>query len=197
MNTAGVSTLEEFRQLDAKTIFTALEEVKARRKDNTYNTMPVVDGYLISAPVDQLIAHPLPVDYMIGYTNNDMFAIIMAHISHKYAKANHAYLYYFDIDAPGDDNNGAFHSSDLRYVFGTLQNSHRPYTKEDNAVSELMVDYLCHFAETGDPNHAGAPHWEPAGSQALHIVNPVSQIKMGRPSQWKLLVNTLTKGDPK
>ncbi len=31
---------------------------------------------------------PLPIDYMLGYTNNDMYAIIMGHISHKYAKTN-------------------------------------------------------------------------------------------------------------
>lgn len=197
MVTAGVSTLDELKVLDIKTIFTAIEELKSRRKDNTYNTMPVVDGYLISAPVDTLIDHPLPIDYMLGYTNNDMYAIIMGHISHKYAKTNHAYLYYFDIDAPGNDHNGAFHSSDLRYVFGTLNASHRPYDAEDTKVSEAMISYIVAFAKTGDPNTDHLPTWNPAGRHALHIKKPASAIAMGPTNWFKLLHNTLTKGDPK
>ena len=197
MNTAGATTFEEFQQLDAKKIFDALEEVKARRKDNTYNTMPVIDGYHITKPIGELMEQPLPVDYMIGYTNNDMFAFLMAKIAHKYAKHTPSYLYYFDVDAPGDDDNAAFHSADIRYVFGTLQNSHRPYTEADEAVSNMMMDYIVQFAKTGNPNKSSLPQWEQSKSKALHIVRNVDQIKMARPGSLKLLHNMLTKGDPK
>ncbi|MDD6193350.1 MAG: carboxylesterase family protein [Lachnospiraceae bacterium] len=197
MNTAGATSFEEFQQMDAKKIFDALEDVKARRKDNTYNTMPVIDGYHITKPVGELMEHPLPIDYMIGYTNNDMFAFLMSKIAHKYAKHTPSYLYYFDIDAPGGDNNGAFHSSDIRYVFGTLKNSHRPYDDKDEAVSEIMMDYIVQFAKTGNPNKPGLPRWEQSKSKALHIVHEPSQITMTRPGSLKLLHNMLTKGDPK
>lgn len=197
MQTAGASSLDELRALDTYTIFTAIEELKSRRKDNTYNTMPVVDGYLISAPIDTLIEHPLPISYMVGYTNNDMFAPIMAHISHKYARANHAYLYYFDIDAPGDDHNGAFHSSDLRYVFGTLDASHRPYDKEDHRVSEMMIDYIRQFVISGDPNQEGLPQWLPCDGRALRIQNPAAKTHMARPNWCKLARNMIKIGDPK
>ncbi len=29
------------------------------------------------------------------------------------------------------------------------------------ALSELAADAWIHFARTGDPNHAGMPHWSP------------------------------------
>ena len=77
--------------------------------------MPVVDGYLLKDGVDKLISDPLKVDYMIGYTNNDMYAPAMAYIGNRFAIDNGAYVYFFDIDQPGDGN-GAFHSSDLRYM---------------------------------------------------------------------------------
>ncbi len=210
MDTAGAKDFEDFKTMDVKTIFDAWENVKSRRKDNMYNTMPVVDGYHLKAPVDQLIKNPNKIDYMIGYTNNDMFAIIMAFIGHKYSRANNGYLWYFDIDAPGDDKNGAFHSSDLRYVFHTLDRSHRPYDNDDAAVSEMMINYICNFAKTGNPNGpsnyssavksrvpAALPNWKSGTFNALHIVRNPSKIKMGHPNKLKLLVNTLTKGDPK
>lgn len=197
MQTAGAKTLEEFKHMEAKEIFTAWEEVKSRRKDNMFNTMPVVDHDLIQAPIDELIRNPLPIDYMIGYTNNDMYAVLMGLIAHKYAKENDAYLYYFDIDAPGDDNNGAFHSADLRYVFGTLDQSHRPYRDSDRSVSRMMIDYICHFVATGDPNADGLPHWQKGGKKALHLTEHTDKIAMGRSQNVKLLINTITKGDPK
>lgn len=197
MKTAGCKSFEEFQAADAKAVFTAWEDVKARRKDNQFCTMPVVDGDLIAAPIDTIIGHPLPIDYMMGYTNNDMYAPVMAHINHKFARDNGAYLYYFDIDAPGSDRNAAFHSADLRYIFGTLGKSHRPYNANDQKISEMMMGYIIQFAKTGDPNGGSRPVWEKAGRKALHIVNDPAGVKMGRPNWLKLAKNMLTIGDPK
>lgn len=54
---------------------------------------------------------------------------------------------------PGDKK-GAFHSSDLWYIFGTLKNSWRPFTKEDYDLSARMIDYYTSFAKTGKPEEA-------------------------------------------
>ncbi|MBE5845856.1 MAG: carboxylesterase/lipase family protein [Butyrivibrio sp.] len=195
MQIAGCSTLDELKTLDLNSLFTAIEEIKKIRKDNTYNTMPVVDGCLIKDAVDKMIAQPLKIDYMIGYTNNDMYAAIMAHIGNKFAKENNGYVLFFDIDAPGDDKNGAFHSSELRYVFDTLGKSHRPYTNRDEEVSHLLIDYIVSFAESGDPNGDVRPRWIVKPGYALCVGE--KEIKMGRPNSLKLLWNTVTKGDPK
>ena len=193
MELAGCRTLEELKAASLSQIFDAVEKIKALRKDTIYHTMPVVDGALRPGPVDRLIETPLPLDYLIGYTNNDMYAPVMAFIGNKFGRKNGAYLYWFDLDAPGDDNR-AFHSSDLRYMFGTLDRSWRPYKQRDWEASGQMMDYLVNFARTGDPNGPGLPPWR-KGKPALRI-GPKG-TKMGHVSYYKLLKNMLTKGDPK
>ena len=193
MELAGCRTLEELKAASLSQIFDAVEKIKALRKDTIYHTMPVVDGALLPGPVDRLIESPLPLDYLIGYTNNDMYAPVMAYIGNKFGRKNGAYLYWFDLDAPGDDNR-AFHSSDLRYMFGTLDRSWRPYKQRDWEASGQMMDYLVNFARTGDPNGPGLPPWR-KGKPALRI-GPKG-TKMGHVSYYKLLKNMLTKGDPK
>ncbi len=193
MELAGCNTFEELKAAPLADIFEAVEKIRALRKDTIYHTMPVVDRALLPEPVDRLIESPLPVDYLIGYTNNDMYAPVMAYIGNKFGRKNGAYLYYFDLDAPGDDNR-AFHSSDLRYMFGTLDRSWRPYGQRDQEASAQMMDYLVNFARTGDPNGPGLPRWK-KGKPALRI--GLQGTKMGRVGYCKLLNNMLTKGDPK
>ena len=168
-----------------------------RRKDNVYNTMPVIDGLLIPAPVDKLIKKPLRLDYLIGYTNTDMVAPVMAYIGNRFAKANGAFVYLFDLDAPGDKN-GAFHSSDVRYVFGTLAGSWRPYGARDCEASDQLVSYLANFARTGDPNGEGLPLWTRAGWPFARVLRIAKEgTAMGRVDYLKLTRNYLRRGDPK
>ena len=193
MDLAGCRTFDELKAAPLPCIFEAVEKIKALRKDGIYHTMPVIDGLLLPGPVSELIKTPLKLDYLIGFTNNDMYAPVMAYIGSRFGRANRAFLYYFDLDAPGDDNR-AFHSSDLRYMFGTLGRSWRPYGKRDYEASGQMMDYLANFARTGDPNGAGLPLWKP-GRAALRI--GADGTGMGRVSYPKLILNMLTKGDPR
>jgi para-nitrobenzyl esterase len=109
-------------------------------------------------------------------------------------------VYFFDLDAPGD-NNGAFHSSDLRYVFGTLDKSWRPYGERDYQASKELMDSFANFARTGDPMTGGfnVPVWPKPGhglrTKALHIAPGGTGI--GHAPYFRLLINFLTKGDPK
>ncbi len=193
MELAGCKSFDELKAAPLETVFDAVEKIHALRKDNVYHTMPVVDGALLPGPVDELIKTPLPVDYLIGFTNNDMYAPLLAYVGSRFGRANGAYLYCFDLDAPGDGNR-AFHSADVRYIFGTLDGSWRPYGQRDFEASQEMMDYLVNFARTGDPNGPGLPTWE-KGKAALRI-GP-GGTAMGRVPYGKLLWNMLTKGDPK
>ena len=190
---SNCKSFDEFKNLSSEKILEAVEIQKSKRKDNTYNTMPVVDGYILKDSIDKLIKNPRNVPLIIGITNNDMFTFLLAHISKKYAKKHHAYLYYFDIDAKGD-NNQAFHSSDLRYVFGTLNTSWRPYDDYDYKISNMMMDYISNFTKSGNPNGNVLPKWEVFTNKAL-CITPDS-VSMGKTNTIKLIKNTFL-GDPK
>ena len=69
------------------------------------------------------------------------------------------YIYRFNRPAPGD-RSGAFHGLELWYVFGTLDRDWRPYTPEDYALSETMIDYWTNYARTGDPNGGDLARWD-------------------------------------
>ena len=197
MAKAGCSTLKELRRLDPAGVLAAAQEMKSERKDTLYNTMPVIDGVLLQKPVDELINDPIRTDCMIGFTNNDMYAPLMAHIGCQYGRNNDAYIYYFDQDAPGD-HNGAFHSSDLRYIFGRLEQSWRPYTERDKEISRQLMDYFAAFAKTGNPNGDGRPDWQPCRNGKLHVLHITNEkTAMGKVSYPKLCANMIRKGNPK
>ncbi len=194
---AGCAGLDELRALSVKDLMTVTEKMKTERKDTLYNTMPVIDGSLLKRPVDQMISDPLDIGYMIGYTNNDMYAPLMALIGNRFGRKHDAYIYYFDLDAPGDDNRG-FHSCDLRYLFGRLDQSWRPYGRRDHEVSEEMLDYFASYAKCGDPNMTDHAFWQPCrGGRTKVLCFRKDRTAMGRPSMLKLGVNMVTKGDPK
>ena len=194
MRTAHCDSLDELKKASLDDLFDAVEELKARRKDNIYNTMPVIDGFLIPAPIDELIRRPLRLDYLIGFTNCDMYAPVMAWIGTRFARKNGAYVYFFDLDAPGDDNL-AFHSSDLRYMFGTLSGSWRPYGARDYEASGQMLDYLANFARNGDPNGPGLPVWKKGRAGVLRFAK--EKTAMARVPYLRLAHNFIRKGDPK
>ncbi len=193
MNECGRSSVEEFRNLEPKKIFDALETFKPKRKDNQISTMTMVDHYYLTDRQEELIKKKINIPTIIGFTNNDMFTLILALMAIKYAKREDAYAYYFDVDAKGD-NNKAFHSSDLRYVFGTLDKSWRPYDENDKKVSEMMIDYFANFMKNGNPNGDNLPLWEKKKGKVLRI--KLDKTKMSRPNYWSLFKNTFL-GDPK
>ena len=192
MQEAGTESFAEFQKMNAEKVLAAVETIKTRHKDNTQNTMPVIDGYFFHDSIDHLISKPMSIDYMADVTNNDMYTLILYRMAQTFCKAGKGYFSFFDINAPGD-HNLAFHSSDLRYVFGTLERSWRPYDDKDHQVSETIMDYIASFARTGNPNGNNRPHWIP-GAKPLCITR--KKIQMGRPSFFRLLRNTF-KGDPR
>jgi para-nitrobenzyl esterase len=71
-----------------------------------------------------------------------------------------AFLYYFDRVPPGPDSAryGAFHASEIAYVFDNLLPP-RPWEDADRQLSETMLSYWVNFAATGDPNGKGLTKW--------------------------------------
>lgn len=72
------------------------------------------------------------------------------------------YVYLFDQIEPGPEATrwGAFHGSEIPYVFRTLSAARqRPFTQADRDVSNVISNYWLNFIRTGDPNGSGLPPW--------------------------------------
>lgn len=61
-----------------------------------------------------------------------------------------SWLYHFAHPLPGSGD-GAFHSSELWYTFGTYPRCWRPMGPEDRTLSERMVGCWTDFIKNGDP----------------------------------------------
>jgi para-nitrobenzyl esterase len=53
---------------------------------------------------------------------------------------------------------GCYHSAEIAYVFGNL-NEEKGYGPEDKSLSETMMGYWTHFARSGNANAQGLPEW--------------------------------------
>ena len=73
------------------------------------------------------------------------------------------YTYIFTHQQPGKTKEKylAFHSSELPYVFDNLNQSPRPWEKEDEKIAKMMSAYWVNFIKTGNPNGNGLPEWLP------------------------------------
>jgi para-nitrobenzyl esterase len=82
-----------------------------------------------------------------------------------------AFLYYF-IYVPPDSERakyGAYHASEIPYVFDNVK---RP-------LAETMSQYWVNFAENGDPNGEGMPHWpayQQSSDRALELGQSVKEV---------------------
>jgi len=72
------------------------------------------------------------------------------------------YVYRFKRapDVFGDRSKGAFHGSELAFLFPSIFAKHKlVVTDDDRTVAETMSGYWGRFAATGDPNGGRAPVW--------------------------------------
>lgn len=110
----------------------------------------------------KLIDYDADPDYAVLHGGHDdvLKPGVFAFADHRAAHGKATYVYHFTREMPGDGA-GAYHSSDLWYVFGTIAHCWRDLGGVDYDLSRAMVRYWANFAKTGDPNGMGVPHWEP------------------------------------
>ncbi len=76
------------------------------------------------------------------------------------------FLYYFSRVPPGAVGKrlGAYHASEIRYVFDNLQNV--PTEDLDRTIAETMSNYWVNFATRGDPNSKRVLRWPAYSARA-------------------------------
>lgn len=84
------------------------------------------------------------------------------------------YRYEFD-DAPpqpaGQPTHGAYHSSEIEFVFEALPSKNLPWRPGDEKLSDLMSSYWTNFARAGDPNGPGLPHWPAYAATQFEVMH--------------------------
>jgi len=72
-----------------------------------------------------------------------------------------AYLYFFSHVTPNPNSKylGAYHASEIAYVFNNLNRQNAALQDVDFKLADMMTTYWVNFATTGDPNGKGLPKW--------------------------------------
>ena len=200
MDWAGLTDLEKMRAASTEVIFALGPIYQSVTGNLTWMSSglisPVVDGYVLEEDFDNAAVNNnlANVPYMIGFTLNDMGNMapgIIDFCVNREQAGDRAYAYQFARRLPTDgrDNvlKGAFHSSDLWYVFQSFKNSWRPWTEGDRDLSEEMLTAWTNFAKFGDPNGRQGGEWTPCtGDNPRFMIfkldeNDVENSEMGDP----------------
>ena len=110
--------------------------------------------------------------------------------------SSRVYTYFFDraIPWPQHPEFGAFHSSEVPYVFETLGLLDRPWQPVDHALSVEMSSYWSNFAKNGDPNAAGLPRWpefRPSGHTTMQLGAHSGPIPVAEPPRFAFFAHFL------
>lgn len=174
---AGCSTLAEIRKLSTEQLRKIWSDYGGWMK-SVQTWLPVKDNkFIFYEMFNALDTNKFPqIPMMTGYTTDefmmgDVNAIKTAvNIYQEKCEQNKSkvpnYVYHFDVDIPGWDNPGKFHSVDLWFWFETLAKCWRPFTGKYYDVSRKMCNYLSNFIKTGNPNGKDCDgsqmeNWEP------------------------------------
>jgi para-nitrobenzyl esterase len=171
---AGFKDLASLRRASTETIYAmATLYTSSTGKRSVLSASPIapyLDGYVLPETFDEACIDGTLADvpYMIGYTLNDagnMAGQIRDFCLNREEMGGKAYAYQFARPLPTDGRpnvlSGAFHSSDLWFVFKSLEHCWRPWTQGDWDLSEKMLTAWSNFAKYADPNGPDGGEWAP------------------------------------
>lgn len=190
----GYDTLEKMRAASTEELFTLVGRYNEATGERTRMlTAPIVDGYVSLESFDDAARDGSIKDipYMIGYTLDDMGALgagIDRFCELRNTAGKPVYAYQFarplpDNEAGTHDMKGAFHSSELWYVFKSLDRSDRPFTEADYALGERILSSWTNFVKSGDPGNGWAAYTQEAPDyMVFRLGDDLADLSaMGRP----------------
>jgi len=98
------------------------------------------------------------------------------------------YTYYWTHARPGPtrDMRGAFHGSELNYVFDSLDAVENDWTQEDRRIADAMSTYWANITKHGNPNGAGLPGWpafDPDRPLVMEVGDAFAPMAVAEPAQ--------------
>ncbi|MBE6282313.1 MAG: carboxylesterase family protein [Bacteroides sp.] len=201
MDWAGLTDLQKMRKASTEMIYTAGNFYNAASGDRAFIVArPMIDGYVSLKSFDDATRDGSLADvpYMIGYTLHDMGSMspgIAEFCKVRTEKGGKAWAYEFARPLPDDGSHpevtvrlkGAFHSSDLWYVFKSLKHCWRPWTQGDWDLSEKMLTAWTNFAKYSNPNGETDGAWTTCTAENPNFMlfkldeNDVENSEMGAP----------------
>ena len=171
MDWAGCETLEEMRTIPPEKLLTLVSRYrKATGQNVTGLTAPVIDGKALSETFSEaaVAGRIADIPYMIGCTLDDPASLaggIDRFCALREQQGGTTYAYRFDRRLPTDGRpdvlKGAFHSSELWYMFKSLRFCWRPFIDGDYDLAEQMITCWTNFAACGNPNGTDGGPWTP------------------------------------
>lgn len=187
---ANCLSMAELRNVDEKTLFYAWSDACKTEKMSILNTLPCVDGEVITPTSFNMGTIP-DIPMVLGVTITDMAPVALEVLTRMFAtkaskNTNPCYVYNFKRELPGD-NAGAWHSCDLLYAFSTLDKNWRPFEKIDYDLQNQMSKMIIAFAKTSNPNCNALPKWESGCKKILCFGEETKVAVWNTP---KFLINT-------
>jgi carboxylesterase type B len=103
----------------------------------------------------------------------------------------YTYFWTHRPPGPGHDRRGAYHGSEITYVFGNVPATGGPWTEEDRRIAAEMSSYWVNFVATGNPNGSGLPLWpsyDPKSPTVMELGEDFRPIPVATPEKldfWK------------
>ena len=169
MEWAGYETIEQMRAASPEALL-GIPMRYMMEKKQYLRLSPVTDGYAYPETFREaaLAGRIANVPYMMGCTLDDMGLLASGIDRFCFVREKAgipAYAYQFARRLPTDGREGvlqgAFHSSELWYMFKSLRFCWRPFIPGDYDLAEQMITCWTNFAATGNPNGDGSEVWTP------------------------------------
>jgi para-nitrobenzyl esterase len=108
------------------------------------------------------------------------------------------FTYLWDRPLPGHDRDlyGAFHSSELPYVFDSLSSVKRPWEPYDHEIAQQTQSYWANFIKNGNPNGPGLPEWpafDANSAVTMELGEHVHAREIADPAKVKFFVSVLSR----
>jgi para-nitrobenzyl esterase len=130
-----------------------------------------------------------PVDPILGTPANALLTDVGFRCSSIITAARHSdagaptWTYQFEQSLPGLESQGAQHSFEIPYVFGSLPAPGKilggAYTAADRGLSNQIIDYWTRFARAGDPNGGESTLWPKFDRKDAAYIRFASRYALG------------------